>query len=234
MAAQHSPRPRESADVGTSDVGAPLPRDFFATDARTLARGLIGRTLVRTLVDHAGLCTRLSATIIETEAYMGVKDRAAHTFAGRRTPRNEAMYARPGTLYVYFTYGMHHCMNVVCGSEGEPTAVLLRAAIPRDGVEVMRQLRTPRDAPSIRLQDLCRGPGRLCQALKITRSDNFADLVWSGTPATPPQIWIEDGRPVPDRRIITTPRIGVAYAGAWARRKLRWAVNDLKWISGRG
>lgn len=223
---------RANEPVGTEDATPPLSRDFFATDARTLARGLLGRTLVRTLIDDAGQLIRLSATIVETEAYLGIEDRAAHTFGGRRTPRNEAMYAKPGTLYVYFTYGMHHCMNVVCGAENEPTAVLLRAAMPRDGIEVMQRLRTRGNAAPMRTRDLCRGPGRLCQALNITRLDNFADLDTSA--AESPRIWLEEGSPVADRRVANTPRIGVAYAGAWSRRKLRWAAKDSVWVSGQG
>lgn len=223
---------RANEPIGTQDATPPLSRDFFATDASTLARGLLGRTLVRTLVDDVGQSIRLSVTIVETEAYLGVEDRAAHTFGGRRTPRNEAMYAKPGTLYVYFTYGMHHCMNVVCGAENEPTAVLLRAAMPREGIDAMQRMRTRAGASPMRTQDLCRGPGRLCQALNITRLDNFADLVTSA--AESPRIWIEEGVPVADRRVTQTPRIGVAYAGAWSRRKLRWAVKDSVWVSGQG
>lgn len=111
--------------------------DFFAHDPVTMAKLLIGQRLVRILDDG----TRLAGTIVETEAYLGVKDAAAHSFGGRRTPRNEAMYRAPGTLYVYFTYGMHHCMNVVCGAEDEPVAVLLRAMEPTEGLERMRELR---------------------------------------------------------------------------------------------
>lgn len=225
------PVTRESKPVGTPDATPPLSREFYATDARTLARALLGRTLVRTLLDNADQPLRLSATIVETEAYLGVQDRAAHTFAGRRTPRNEAMYAKPGTLYVYFTYGMHHCMNVVCGSEGEPTAVLLRAAIPRDGLDVMQALRTRPGGRLMKSLDLCRGPGRLCQALNITRSDNFADLVGCAS-EVPPRVWIEEGSPVADPLVVNTPRIGVDYAGAWARRKLRWAIRGSAWVSG--
>ncbi len=225
---------RTNEAVGTPDATPPLPRDFYAVDAGTLARALLGRTLVRTLIDDAGRSIRLSATIVETEAYLGIEDRAAHTFGGRRTARNEAMYAKPGTLYVYFTYGMHHCMNVVCLAEGEPTAVLLRAGVPRDGVEVMRALRTRPGAAPMRVQDLCRGPGRLCQALKVTRLDNFADLVTSDAQANPPRVWIEEGVAIPDRHVVNTPRIGVESAGSWARRKLRWAVKNSVWVSGSG
>lgn len=231
--ARHAP----AADIGTSHATAPLSRAFYAVDAATLARALLGRTLVRMLADEHGVSTRLSGTIVETEAYLGIEDRAAHTFGGRRTPRNEAMYARPGTLYVYFTYGMHHCMNVVCLAEGEPTAVLLRAIMPRDGIEAMQRLRTRPGAAAMRISDLCRGPGRLCQALGITRRDNFADLI-EGVPspgevAMADRVWIEEGVAAADRLVVNTPRIGVDSAGSWARRKLRWAIRGSPWVSGR-
>ena len=106
-----------------------IPRSFLAVDPEKLARRLLGQRLVRTLGDG----TRLAGIIVETEAYLGVRDRAAHSFGGRRTPRNESMFARPGTAYVYFTYGMHHCVNVVCGRRDEPVAVLIRALEPVEG-----------------------------------------------------------------------------------------------------
>lgn len=105
--------------------------------AEELAPALVGMVLVRVLESGE----RLSGRIVETEAYLGVKDRAAHSYGGRRTARNEAMYARAGTAYVYFTYGMHFCVNVVCGREDEPVAVLLRALEPLEGLEAMARNR---------------------------------------------------------------------------------------------
>ena len=105
-------------------------RDFGAGSVE-IAQRLIGSTLVRILDDGE----RLSGMIVETEAYLGVEDAAAHSFGGRRTARNEAMYAVGGTAYVYFTYGMHHCVNVVCGGIDEPVAVLIRALEPMEGME---------------------------------------------------------------------------------------------------
>ena len=110
-----------------------LTKTDLTTDAEALARRLIGTTLVRTLSDG----TQLMGTIVETEAYLGVHDRAAHSFGGRRTPRNESMYARAGTSYVYLIYGMYHCFNVVCGDVDEPTAVLIRALDPTHGLKAM-------------------------------------------------------------------------------------------------
>lgn len=193
------------------------PREFFQTDAATLAKTLIGQRLVRVLDDG----TRLSGLIVETEAYLGVRDRAAHAFGGRRTDRNESMYQRAGTLYVYFTYGMHHCMNVVCGEVGEPTAVLLRALEPTEGIDRMRAHRSARTVRELRETDLCSGPAKLCQALSIDRSQDGIDLVGSG------EILVERtrSRAMADKKLVNTSRVGVDYAGAWARRRLRWYLR---------
>jgi len=201
-----------------------LPRSFYATDPISLAKALIGKHLVRVLDDG----TALSGMIVETEAYLGVEDRAAHTFGGRRTQRNEAMYGRAGTAYVYFTYGMHHCMNVVCGEVDEPVAVLLRALEPLTGVPTMRKLRAgvARKAP-LRDHDLCRGPGRLCQALGIDRGQNAADLVAGD------QLFIvgETRAGLGQGRLACGPRIGVQGAGNWADRPLRWCLIGSRHVS---
>lgn len=192
-----------------------LARDFFAVPAAELAPALLGSRLVR-ILDNG---TRLSGIIVETEAYVGVKDRASHAFNARRTPRNEAMYASPGTAYVYFTYGMHWCFNVVCAAVDIPEAVLIRAVQPEEGVDAMRSRRG-----GVRDPDLCRGPARLCQAFAIDRAFNATDLTNSL------HLWIESGqRPT---RIAQTPRIGVAYAGAWARRRLRFIEVGSLFVSG--
>jgi DNA-3-methyladenine glycosylase len=179
---------------------------------------------VRTLEDG----TRLSGTIIETEAYLGVKDKAAHTFGGRRTPRNESMYAVGGTAYVYFTYGMHYCMNVVAGEAGNPVAVLLRALEPDEGIERMRELRNPkgrtRKTP-LKDRDLCRGPGRLCEALAIGREFNGADLT------ADPRLHIEAGRAYKPRELVCTARVGIASAEEWVDRPLRWYVRGNAHVS---
>lgn len=195
-----------------------IPRSFLAVDPETLARRLLGQRLVRTLDDG----TRLAGIIVETEAYLGVKDRAAHSFGARRTPRNESMYARAGTAYVYFTYGMHHCVNVVCGRRDEPVAVLLRALEPVEGLEVMRMNRAARRAGkrALRETDLCSGPAKLAEALGITRELNGADLTRAG----PLHLERARTRPLPPRAVVNTARIGVGYAGRWATRPLRWRL----------
>ncbi len=190
----------------------------FQGDPVALAVALLGQRLVRPTRSGA----RVSGLIVETEAYLGAADLASHARRGLRTPRNEAMYAGAGTLYVYFTYGMHHCMNVVCGEVGHPLAVLLRAIAPEEGVAVMRRRRkNPRTGigpPDLRL---CDGPGKLCQALAVDRKLNGIDLASSS------DMWIEERAPreKPEGEIERTPRIGVAYAGEWAAAPLRFVLR---------
>jgi len=201
-----------------------LGRGSYATDAATLARRLLGQTLVRVLDDG----TRLAGRIVETEAYLGVQDRAAHCFGGRRTRRNEAMYAKPGTAYVYFTYGMHHCFNIVAGRVDEPTAVLIRALEPVDGLEAMRARRSAHRRPGsrpLRETDLCSGPAKTCQALGIDRGFNGVDLTRDA------HLFLERGAPASDNAVQRSARIGVQSAGAWADRPLRWFLASNPHVS---
>lgn len=191
-----------------------LDRRFFEVPPRILAPALLGRSLVRVLPNGV----RLSGRIVEVEAYLGVKDRASHTFGGRRTPRNEAMYGRAGTAYVYFTYGMHFCVNVVCG-EGEGVAVLLRALEPVEGIVEMIRVRRASMKREPTERDLCSGPARLCRAMGIDRSHNGADLVDGET------LFLEAGEAVPDRYHARGRRVGVEYAKEWAARRLRWFIG---------
>lgn len=201
-----------------------LGTDDYAVDPAAMAQRLIGCRLVRALPSG----DRLSGVIVETEAYLGVKDRASHAFGGRRTARNESMYGPPGTAYVYFTYGMHHCMNVVCGEPDEPVAALLRALIPVEGVERMRKYRAARTRRSPLIEtDLCSGPGKLCQALAIDRGLDGVDLGASGG------LFIEPSTPAksPSGRIVRARRVGVDEAGRWARRLLRFYLADSRYVS---
>jgi len=193
------------------ELAAPLPREFFRTDARRLASALLGCVLLR----QTGAAERCTGRIVETEAYVGVKDRASHAFGGRRTARNASMYARAGTAYVYFTYGMHHCFNVVCGEVDEPAAVLIRALEPIAGIQSMRARR----GESAPLARLCAGPGNLCRAMAIGRDLDGHDLCEGA------EVWIQAGPATPLGRVDTTARIGVDSAGAWAARRLRWVVT---------
>jgi DNA-3-methyladenine glycosylase len=180
----------------------PLPRSFYARDAVTVAQELLGKQLV---VRHPqGLKV---GRIVETEAYQGPDDLAAHSAGGRRTARTEIMYGPAGHAYVYFIYGMWNCLNVVSGTPGVPHAVLLRALEPVSGI----------DMPSW-------GPGLLCRALGIDRSYNGRDLRGQ-------ELWIRSPRPRQPLRLGSGPRIGVDYAGAWARRPWRFFDLDSPFVS---
>jgi DNA-3-methyladenine glycosylase len=207
--------PKNRLISGTRDITR-LARRFFRRDPVALSRALLGQKLVRVLDDG----TRLAGRIVEVEAYLGVEDRAAHTFGGRRTARNASMYLDAGHAYVYFTYGMHWCLNVVSDRPGVPTACLIRALEPIEGIDRMRQHRG-RD----NLHDLCSGPAKLTQAMQIDRSLDGVDLT------TDPRLFLERGPKVPAEAIIVSPRIGVAYAAQWAAKPLRFFIADHPCVS---
>jgi DNA-3-methyladenine glycosylase len=195
---------------------------LFARPAEVVAPDLLGHVLSRTL-DTGEV---LSGRIVEIEAYIGPEDRASHAWKGRRTPRNEAMYAPPGTCYVYLTYGMHFMCNVACLREGHPAAVLIRALEPLTGLDTMRLHR-----PVDRDEDLCSGPGKLCQALAITRDLNGVDLV------TDPRLrllqarnWSRADLNLPGA-IVRSARVGVDSCGEWAETPLRWYIRGDRNVS---
>jgi DNA-3-methyladenine glycosylase len=169
-----------------------LSRRSFARPATEVAPELLGHVLVRRLSDGRVLRAR----IVETEAYEQ-DDPASHAYRGR-TPRVRVMFGPPGHLYVYFTYGMHHCMNVVTGANGTGSAVLLRAAQPLDGMDRMSLHRG-----TDRVLDLCRGPGRLAQAFDVDRSLDGADLVRGS------EIWIERDPAATASIVSSGPRVGI-------------------------
>ena len=194
----------------------------FDLDADVTARSLLGHTLTRTLDTGE----TLRGIIIETEAYTGPEDQCSHARNGHRSPRNESMWAKPGTAYVYFTYGMHHCFNVSCFEEGHPAAVLIRSLAPIEGLGTMRLNRTsPRRRTPIPDSDLTSGPAKLCQALRIDRDLDGEDLT------TSTRIRIEPGDQIPDGVVDNTPRIGVGDS-SWAQKPLRWVVRK-KWVEQR-
>jgi DNA-3-methyladenine glycosylase len=216
-----------------------LQRSDYRTDATSLAPALLGCTLVRVLPDG----TRVAGRIVETEAYAGPADQAAHTRNGHRSPRNEVMWGAAGLCYVYFTYGMHHCMNIVCAGVGIPEAVLIRALEPVESVETMRAnrsptatARAPRKHP-LRDRDLCSGPARLCQALGITLEQNGLDLT-AGDEAwnEPADAGASGGlsEAIPTDRIVNTTRVGIDSAGPeWAGKRWRWYDGGSAHISRR-
>jgi DNA-3-methyladenine glycosylase len=169
-----------------------------------LARGplAVAPWLLNKLVVHGERTGR----IVEVEAYHGANDAASHAYRGR-TPRTAVMFGPPGYLYVYFTYGMHWCANVVCGPEGEAAAVLLRAVAPTAGLPAMREAR-PRARRDL---DLCNGPAKLCQAFGITGTENGVDLLAAGRARADAVRLMDDGTP-PPRRPGRGPRIGIKEA----------------------
>jgi DNA-3-methyladenine glycosylase len=172
-----------------SVVNTPLPRAFYNRPTLTVARQLLGARLVRVLDGN-----KLVGLITETEAYIGEGDLGCHAKAGR-TPRTAVMYGPPGYAYVYFTYGNHWMLNAVTEHEGFPAAVLIRAIQPVEGVEIMAARRGGRDTS---------GPGKLTQALGITKSENGVDLT-----ARAAGLWFETGRPIPESSVTNGPRVGL-------------------------
>jgi DNA-3-methyladenine glycosylase len=194
-----------------------LAREFFARDPRRVARELLGKVLVRGAARR-----RRVARIVETEAYLGTSDPAAHAAAGR-TARNAVLFGPPGYAYVYFIYGNHYCLNVSCEREGKAGCVLIRALEPLEGRGAMARARgLPAHVEDARLTS---GPGRLAQAFSITRErDNGRDLTDPGS-----GLWLGmDGACSP--RVATTARIGLSKA---AERKLRYVIADSPFVSGR-
>lgn len=169
-----------------------IPRKFYGRDTVTVARALLGKRIVRKM----GL-REMSALITETEAYGHTDDSASHAFSSR-TPRNQAMFGQVGTAYVYFTYGMHYCFNVVAKSpRHQAGAVLIRAAQPHSGIDIMRKNRHNR-------KNISDGPAKLSQALNITGDHYGIDLTAGVT------LYIEDG--IRPKKILAGPRVGISRA----------------------
>ncbi len=179
----------------------PLPREFYDRDTLIVARALLGQHLV-----HNYRGQRLVGRIVETEAYQGPEDQAAHSARGQ-TPCNAVMFGPPGHAYVYLIYGMWHCVNVVTRAINVPHAVLIRGIEPLAGIE-----------------HATHGPGLLCRALHIDRTLNGTDLLG-------PTLRIEAGAVPPPHLITTASRIGVDYAGEWAQRPWRFFLSDSPFVS---
>jgi DNA-3-methyladenine glycosylase len=192
---------------------ATLPVSFFDRPADVVARELLGALVVSRIGN-----VRTSARIVETEAYLGYRDPASHGYLHRRNDRNAALFGPPGTWYVYLSYGIHWCANLVCEAEGTASAVLLRALQPVEGLGVMRERRGRVDD-----RDLCSGPGKLCQALGITRDLDGRMMPGSQLSVLPPTVALPF-------EILTTTRIGITKAADWP---LRFAVEGNPHVSGR-
>ncbi len=190
---------------------ATLPVAFFRQPAEVVAAELLGKTVISSV---GGLVT--AGKIVETEAYLGYDDPASHGYLHRRNARNAALFGPPGLWYVYLSYGMHWCANLVCQRAGLASAVLLRALEPLEGLEVMRERRG-----ALPDRQLCSGPGRLCQALGIDRA-------LDGVPMSDGPVVVLQGETVASSAIAATPRIGITKAADWP---LRFHLAGSQWTS---
>jgi DNA-3-methyladenine glycosylase len=188
-----------------------LPRDFYERETEIVARDMLGAVIECDTAEGPA-----SGVIVETEAYLGEHDLACHAVAGR-TARTEALYGPPGTSYVYFIYGMYWCFNAVTRAEGLPSAVLVRALEPLDGISLMHK-RRPRIKSDV---DLTNGPGKLCTALGLAGS-------MSGKSLQRQPLVIRQGEPVSNERVEVTTRIGITRSADWP---LRWIVKGNRFVS---
>jgi len=192
-----------------------LSRSFFERDVLVVARDLVGCEIV-----HASPTGTASGRIVETEAYRGPEDLAAHSARGRRTARNEVMWGKAGVAYLFVVYGHNWAFNVVTGRIGEPHAVLIRAIEPLEGVDLMRARRG-----DVAERDLTSGPGKLCAALGLTREQYGLDLCARST-----TLFLRAAS-TPAGRLRTSPRIGIDYAGRWANKPWRFFSEESPWVS---
>ena len=194
-----------------------LQRHFYQRETITVAKALLGKILV-----HDSSQGTTAGRIVETEAYLGPEDQAAHSSGGRRTARNEVMFGQKGHAYVYFIYGLYHCFNVTVGKvPGKPEAVLIRALEPVAGEDIMAERRGPK---KMNVTNLTNGPSKLCMAMDISKAQNKTDL-------TAPPLYIKDAPPVPKENIVEKTRIGVDYAGEWKNKPWRFYIRGSKFVS---
>lgn len=198
-----------------------LNREFYNRDSIVVAKELLGKVLV---YESGG--QKISAKIVETEAYMGIEDKAAHSYGGRRTPRVEVMYGGPGVAYIFLIYGLHCCFNIVTNEADIPQAVLIRAAEPVEGREYMAQRRFGTSYEQLakkQRKGLTNGPGKLCGALSIDRNVNGEDLCGNN-------LYLEEGE---DQEIfiVTTKRVGIDYSEEAKDYPWRFYIKDNEYVS---
>ncbi len=192
-----------------------LPRSFYLKPTLTVARGLLGKCLVKRSGRNV-----LAGRIVEVEAYLGEKDPASHAYRGK-SRRNEVMFRAGGHLYVYFTYGMHYCCNVVTEQEGMGRAVLIRAVEPLAGMVKMKRNRKY-EPGKMKEHNLTNGPAKLCEAFGITAADNGTDLLGE-------QLFIsEEPALTGTMRISATPRIGISVG---TEHRWRFTIRGNPWVS---
>lgn len=192
-----------------------IERKFYMRDAVTVGKDILGKIIVKKTADGR----IMSGRITEVEAYMGITDKASHSYGGRRTKRTEVMYKEGGYSYVFLIYGMYECFNVTVGREEDPQAVLIRGVEPLENKNFMWEKRKVKKE-----KDISNGPGKLTKALGITREDNGADLIAGEN------LWLEDdGYKVKD--IVETTRIGIDYAEEDALKPWRFYIKDSIFVS---
>jgi DNA-3-methyladenine glycosylase len=201
-----------------------IPREFYTSgDTLDIAQDLLGKLLVVPTASGE----RVSAMIVETEAYLGAIDKAAHSYGNRRTPRTETMFAVGGTAYIFFIYGMYFQFNVVVGAIDTPHAILIRAVEPFENIEIMRMRRNAKSKnPDRKMLDknLTSGPGKLCIALGIDRTFNNEDVLGE-------KVWLEDFKTFSAGEIASGKRIGIDYAEEFAEKPWRFWVKDNLFVS---
>ncbi len=201
-----------------------LPREFYTReDTLKIAKDLLGKTLV--VPQKNG--ERVSAMIVETEAYLGAIDKAAHSYQNRRTKRTETMFGIGGTVYIFFIYGMYFQFNIVVGEVDTPHAILIRAVQPLENIEIMRERRKAKSKnldSKMPDKNLTSGPGKLCIALGIDKTFNNEDLLGK-------KVWLEEGEKLAKNKIVSGKRIGIDYAEEYAEKHWRFWIKDNQFVS---
>jgi DNA-3-methyladenine glycosylase len=193
-----------------------LQEAFYQQDTIIVARELLGKILV-----HKSREGTTAGRIVETEAYRGPEDQAAHSSGGRRTARNEVMFGQKGRAYIYFIYGLYYCFNITAGNvPGKPEAVLVRALEPVVGEEIMAKRR----GLQIKVANLTNGPSKLCMAMNLSKAQNKIDL-------TAPPLYVEDATLVSQGDVVETTRVGVDYSGEWKNLHWRFYIRNNGFVS---
>ncbi len=191
-----------------------LPRSFYLRPTFAVAKELLGKYLIRKINNQY-----LVGKIVEVEAYLGEKDPASHAYSGR-TKRNDVMFWEGGHLYVYFTYGMHYCANIVTEESGKARAVLIRAVEPISGIEIMKRNRNLKFIEN-KIINLTNGPAKLCKAFELKREQNGTDLCND-------EIFIANGEKIHRANIITSTRIGIKNG---TEKRWRFFIKGNRWVS---
>lgn len=203
-------------------TGKILKNDFFKRDTVEVAKSLIGKKIIRNISGNF-----FCAKIVETEAYLGLEDRACHSYGGRITDRNRTLYLPGGHIYVYLIYGMYDLLNIVTRDEEHPEAVLIRGVEPLENLDEISKNRFGKayeELSTYQRKNLSNGPGKLSMAIGINRSLN-------GKVLSKDYLYIGEGEEVPEKDLVITKRIGIDYAGEDADLPLRFCLRDNPYVS---